>query len=196
MLRSRSTWLLSILFILSAAAGITACSMNSEDVTQAAKAASGMTLVQRGEYIVATTGCNDCHTPGALYGAPDFKRTLSGSELGWEGPYGVSYASNLTPDPETGLGSWTDAEIERALRSGIKKDGNPVNPPMPWPSTARFTAEDMSAVIAYLRSIPPVSHKNLGPIPPGKAVAGSVIRMPPPSAWDVPGQATASAAKP
>jgi mono/diheme cytochrome c family protein len=174
------------------ALGLPACSKTPSEDTPAALAGAGMTQVQRGEYLVTIAGCNDCHTPGTLYGAPDFKRALSGSELGWEGPFGVAYASNITPDMETGIGSWTDAEIERALRSGIRKDGSPVAPPMPWPAYARMAPEDMAAVIAYLRSIPAVPHKNPARIPPGQAATGAVIRMPPPPAWDAPRPETAA----
>ena len=161
------------------------CSQRQPE-TPATPAAPAMSPVQRGEYLVAIAACNDCHTPGALFGAPDFKRALSGSEVGWRGPWGVSYASNLTPDPETGIGTWTDAEIERALRSGVKKDGSPIAPPMPWPDYARLSPDDMAAMIAYLRTLPPVKHKNLGPIPAGHAAAGSIITLPMPSPWDVP----------
>src|SRR2546428_607543 len=58
--------------------------------------------VARGAYLVSFAGCDDCHSPGALYGFPDSTRRLSGSELGWQGPWGVSYGRNLTPDQETG----------------------------------------------------------------------------------------------
>ena len=183
---------LTLLVAVSTVALITivSCSQRQPE-TPPTPSAPAMTPVHRGEYLVAITGCNDCHTPGALFGAPDFKRALSGSELGWRGPWGVSYASNLTPDPETGIGTWTDAEIERALRSGVKKDGSPIAPPMPWPDFARLSPEDMTAMIAYLRSLSPVSHKNLGPVPPGRAATGSIITLPAPSAWDVPKPPTA-----
>ena len=178
---------LTLLVAASAVAliAIVSCSQRQPETTST-PAAPAMTPVQRGEYLAAVTGCHDCHTPGGLYGAPDFKRALSGSELGWRGPWGVSYASNLTPDPETGIGTWTDAEIERALHSGVKKDGTPIAPPMPWPDFTRLSSEDMAAVIAYLRTLPPVKHKNLGPVPPGQSATGSIITLPAPSAWDVP----------
>jgi len=149
-------------------------------------APAAMTPLQRGEYLSNVMGCNDCHTPGGMYGAPDFERRLSGSEIGWQGPWGVSYASNLTPDPETGLGNWTNVEIERALRSGVRKDGSPILPPMPWPNFANLTADDMSSLIAYLKSIPPVKHKNPDRVPPNAVAAGPVIPLPVPGAWDAP----------
>ena len=168
---------------------LVSCSQRRPETASTTASAPAMSPVQRGEYLVAITGCHDCHTPGALFGAPDFKRSLSGSELGWRGPWGVSYASNITPDPETGIGTWTDAEIERALRSGVKKDGSPIAPPMPWPDLARLSPEDMAAVIAYLRTLPPVKHKNLNRVPPGQDAKGSIISVPAPSAWDVPAPA-------
>ena len=179
--------------LLFAALLVASCSPKSGDQaeTPAPDAAPAMTQVQRGEYLATITGCHDCHTPGMVYGAPDFTRALSGSELGWQGPWGVSYPRNLTPDPATGLGSWTDAEIERALRSGVKKDGSPLLPPMPWPDFARMTAEDMAALIAYLRTVPPVVHKVPDIVPPGGKATGSIITLPPPSAWDAPRAAPA-----
>jgi mono/diheme cytochrome c family protein len=145
-----------------------------------------MTPLQRGEYIATISGCNDCHTPGAFYGGPDFKRQLSGSEVGWRGPWGVSYASNLTPDLETGLGTWTNVEIERALRSGVRKDGSPILPPMPWPSFSRLTPDEMSSLIAYLKSLPPVKHKVPADVPPNGMAHGPTLDIPAPGAWDAP----------
>lgn len=157
-----------------------------EESAPQATSAQAMSPAERGEYVSIVAGCHDCHTPGAMYGAPDFERKLAGSDLGWQGPWGVSYARNLTSDIATGLGAWTDAEIERALRSGVKKDGTPILPPMPWPSLARLTPEDMAALIAYLRSVPAVSHKVPGIVPPGQKPAGAVVVLPPPPAWDAP----------
>jgi mono/diheme cytochrome c family protein len=147
----------------------------------------------RGEYLVTIEGCGDCHTPGTLYGAPDMARQLAGSELGWQGPWGVSYARNLTPDPQTGLGTWSEDQIVSTLKTGKRADGSPLLPPMPWPNTARMTDEDLHAVAVYLKSLPPVEHQVPAVIPPGKPVSGSVIVIPPPSAWDAPRQAAAPA---
>lgn len=140
----------------------------------------------RGKYLVMITGCNDCHTPGSLFGAPDTTRMLAGSELGWRGPWGVSFASNLTPDAETGLGSWTDAQIMTAFRSGHRPDGSPVLPPMPWPNFALLTDEDAGAIVAYMRSLPPVKHANLKTVPPEGKYEGATLVFPQPPAWDAP----------
>jgi mono/diheme cytochrome c family protein len=163
----------------------------SSQPAQTPPAQPAMTPLQRGEYLAIITGCNDCHTPGGLYGAPDPERRLSGSELGWQGPWGVSYASNLTPDPETGLGTWTNVEIERALRSGVRKDGSPILPPMPWPNFASLTADDMASLIAYLKSIPPVRHQVPARVPPNGVASTPVVPIPGPGAWDAPKTAPA-----
>jgi len=140
--------------------------------------------ITRGKYLVMVAGCNDCHTPGSLYGQPDTTRLLSGSELGWQGPWGVSYARNLTPDLETGLGAWTEDDIVQALRTGKKKSGVPILPPMPWPEFAGMSAEDLRAVAVYLKSIPPVKHKVPDIVPPTQKATGSILVFPPPPAWD------------
>lgn len=159
-----------------------------------AEPAAAKPIVERGRYLAITMGCNDCHTPGTLYGSPDFKRELSGSEVGWRGPWGTSFARNLTPDPETGLGHWTADEIANALRSGVRKDGTVLLPPMPWPNTAQMSEPDLRALVAYLRSLPPVKHAVPKAQPPGGEYAGPVIPFPEPGAWDAPAAAAPPAA--
>ncbi|HEU4765605.1 MAG TPA: hypothetical protein VFT93_08150, partial [Candidatus Eisenbacteria bacterium] len=83
--------------LVTIAVAAVSCSKNtgqsgSAPADSAAQAEAAMTPVQRGQYLVTVLGCHDCHTPGTLYGAPDMSRQLSGSELGWQGPWGVSYA--------------------------------------------------------------------------------------------------------
>jgi mono/diheme cytochrome c family protein len=177
------------------AAGCLAASLSLGSCSPAAKpgaatdstatAASPADKVKRGEYLVAITGCNDCHTPGYFYGAPDMSRMLSGSEMGWKGPWGISFARNLTPD-STGIGSWTEAQIVTAIRQGHRPDGTPLLPPMPWPDFAHFTDDDAAAVAAYLKSIPPVHHVNLPAVPPKQKYSGAYAEIPPPTAWDAP----------
>jgi mono/diheme cytochrome c family protein len=183
----RHTFQAAFLLVLGLAAA--SCSKNGStsgagaSADSAAQAAAAMTPVQRGQYLVTVIGCGDCHTPGTLYGAPDMTRQLSGSELGWQGPWGVSYARNLTPD-STGLAAWTDEEIIRALQNGVKRDGSPIAPPMPWPDFAHLTRADAEAVVAYLRSLPPVHHVVPDRVPPGAKATGSIIAIPPAPAWD------------
>jgi mono/diheme cytochrome c family protein len=143
-------------------------------------------LIARGKHLVTVSGCNDCHTPGALYGAPDFARLLSGSEVGWQGPWGTSYARNLTPDPETGLGDYSAKEIVAAMKSGRRLDGKPMLPPMPWQGIASNGDDDLYAIAAYLLSLPIVVHAVPASLPPGQQATGPVIVLPAPSAWDAP----------
>lgn len=148
-------------------------------------------LVEHGAYLTTLMGCQDCHTPGFFYGAPDVRRQLSGSELGWQGPWGVTYAANLTPDPDTGLGRWTDEQVKTAIRTGLRPDKSIIRPPMPWQNYAKLHDEDVDAIVAYLRSIPPVKHQEPKALPPGAEALGPVFSLPPPPAWDAPRTATA-----
>jgi mono/diheme cytochrome c family protein len=153
---------------------------NQQQSQQAA--APAMSKVDRGKYLVSVLGCMDCHTPGSLYGFPDTTRMLSGSELGWTGPWGTTYPRNLTPD-STGIGSWSENDIVTAIRTGVRPDHTPLLPPMPWPMYSHLTDDDAAAVAAYLKSIPPVSHHNPARLAPG-AKAPAALVFPPPSAWD------------
>jgi hypothetical protein len=141
--------------------------------------------VQRGEYLVAIMGCDDCHTPkrmGEKGPEPDMARMLSGhpeefqlltlpplpepwaaaatpSLTAWAGPWGISYASNLTPEEETGLGSWDEETFIQAMRTGLHLgQGRPILPPMPR-AIAEATDEDLKAIFAYLASIPPIRNE-------------------------------------
>ena len=143
--------------------------------------------VVRGRYLVTIMSCNDCHTPGYFYGQPDTTRRLSGSDLGWVGPWGVVHARNLTPDTTTGIGKWTKEEIVKALRTGNTPDGSQLAPIMPWMNYADILDEnDALAIASYLKSLPPVHHKNLDRIPPDGKMTGALIKFPPPPEWDVP----------
>jgi mono/diheme cytochrome c family protein len=120
--------------------------------------------IERGRYLVAITGCTDCHTPGALLGRPDSARFLGGSDVGFDIPgLGVFVGRNLTPDPETGLGKWSDDEIVAAITTGIRPDGRHLAPAMPWPGLSKLTRTDALAIVAYLRSLPAVHNDVAGP---------------------------------
>jgi hypothetical protein len=152
--------------------------------------------VALGEYLVTTSGCHDCHTPfimGPNGPEPDMTRGLSGhpqdvvieapaqlpapwvwastdTNTVFSGPWGVSFAANLTPDPETGI--WremTEEQFLEALRTGRHLGhGRPILPPMPWPVYGKKTDEDLRAIYAYLQSIPPVANKVPDPLPPAQ----------------------------
>jgi mono/diheme cytochrome c family protein len=97
------------------------------------------------------------------------------------------FGSNLTPDLETGIGKWTDEQIMRAIREGVRPDGSMIGPPMPFDMYRRIADEDMLAIVAYLRSLPPVSN----PVPaaefgfPLPAAYGPVIKKVRPSRDDL-----------
>jgi mono/diheme cytochrome c family protein len=153
----------------------------------AAKSATGNSSpqAQRGAYLVQMGSCNDCHTPWVFDAdlgmpVPDMSRMLSGhpekapdpeGKMGkhdialigptftsFQLPFGTVYAANLTPDKDTGLGSWTKQMFVQAFRKGkhMGGDGRAIMPPMPWMNIAALTDQDLKAVYAYLMSIPPI----------------------------------------
>jgi hypothetical protein len=153
-------------------------------------------IVERGRILVEFGGCNDCHSPKVfgpngpmvdttkpLSGAPSANQVPSVPEgiLGpgkwgalttpdlttWAGPWGVSFARNLTPDKETGLGSWTEAMFIKALRTGKDMgEGRPILPPMPWEGIRKLKDDDLKAIFAYLKSLKPIHNPIHDPIPP------------------------------
>jgi mono/diheme cytochrome c family protein len=175
---------LAVLCLAGAAAALMA---SAPQVEEAAR-------VERGRYLVATIGCADCHSPKKPGGMePDETLQLSGhrhdramppgpalegpwlvvtsGELtAWNGPWGTSFARNLTPDVETGIGSWSEAEFVATIRNGRTRGrGRELLPPMPWPIYANLTDEDLGAIFAYLRTIPAVSNRVPEPLPPPAA---------------------------
>jgi len=165
-------------------AAVAAVSCGTQQDASNTAATPAMSAVERGRYLTVVTGCGDCHTPGTLYGSPDDTRILAGSEIPWGGPWGVAFAANLTPDPETGLGQWTDEQIMTAIRTGARPDGRLLAQIMPWGNFSHFTNEDLAAIVAYLRSLPPIVHAEPAPVPPNVAFTGPTLAVPPPSAWD------------
>jgi mono/diheme cytochrome c family protein len=123
--------------------------------------------VERGKYLVTISGCSDCHTPGGLLGQSDMARYLGGSDVGFAIPGdGVYYGPNLTPDKETGLGGWSDDQIIAAMRTGKRPDGRMLSAVMPYPALAHLTDADAKAIVAFLKSLPPVKNKVPGPLGP------------------------------
>ena len=151
-------------------------------------------LVERGRYLVTTSGCHDCHTPLKMTEngpEPDMSRMLSGhpesfaisappanpgeewmmvaarTMTAFSGPWGMSFTANLTPDDETGLGRWTLQNFKDTIRTGRHMGrGRPILPPMPIPMYKNFNDADFEAIYAFLRSIPPVSNRVPEPLPP------------------------------
>lgn len=150
--------------------------------------------VKHGGYLVRAIGCADCHTPlkmGPNGPVPDFSRGLSGhpaemalppaptaqgpwlwggaaTNTAFWGPWGVSYASNLTPDKETGIGAWRAEDFVNTLRNGKHLGAaRPLLPPMPWQSISQFNDKDLKAMFAYLQSQPAIKNQ----VPAAKAAA-------------------------
>lgn len=181
-----------------------ACQPDSKNAAdtggQAADVKPAMTKadsIKRGEYLITSMGCNDCHSPKVMtdHGPDhDHTRLLSGHPAdevlpkmpdksfvapgqwilmnngitSFTGPWGTSFAANLTPD-ESGIGNWTYDNFKIAIREGKFKgqeNGRPLLPPMPWPNLKNLTEDDYANMWIYLRSLPPV--KNVVPtaLPP------------------------------
>lgn len=144
----------------------------------------------RGKYLVAVAGCSDCHTPGNFLGHPDFSRFLGGSDVGFSIPgMGVFVGRNLTPDPETGLGKWTNQQIVAAITTGVRPDGRILAPIMPYEDFKNLTKSDALAIAAYLKSLPPVKHAVPGPFGPNETPTTFVMTV-------VPGEVYAKMPKP
>ncbi len=140
--------------------------------------------VEHGRYLVDIMGCAGCHTDGALVGAPNGARLLAGSEIGiaytdpLQGSFpGVAFPSNLTPDPKTGLGEWSDAQILTAIRTGStsREGGQGHLMVMAWPVYLHLSDADASAIVAYLRSIPPIEHRVPTRVSPGTRASAPYV---------------------
>jgi mono/diheme cytochrome c family protein len=171
------------------------------NVSAAAGEKASKEKVERGRYLVNLGGCHDCHSPKIFTEKgpePDPALELSGHPAGstlpaadskvytpgygyfmaadltaFVGPWGTSYAMNLTPDEQTGIGLWTEEIFVKALRTGLHMGaGRPILPPMPWAALAQATDEDLSAIYAYLRSLPAIKNPVPAPVPPPGAPAG------------------------
>jgi mono/diheme cytochrome c family protein len=137
--------------------------------------------IDRGKYLVVVASCNDCHTPGFFLGKPDMAKYLGGSDVGFEIPgLGVFAGRNITPDKDTGIGSWTDEQIASAITTGKRPDGRQLAPIMPYAAFSYMTKEDVAAIVAFLRSVPPVKNEVAGPFKPGEKVSIFTFRVLPP----------------
>jgi mono/diheme cytochrome c family protein len=108
---------------------------------------------QRGQYIVRLAGCHACHTDSARKGA------LLAGGLELKTPYGRFHVPNITPDPETGIGRWSNSDFVRAMREGVAPDGRHYYPAFPYTSYTRMTERDLLDLKAYLDTVKPVRHQ-------------------------------------
>lgn len=155
----------------------------------------GKTQVERGAYLVNSIGCDDCHSPkkmGPQGPEVDQELRLSGHPAGESlpqikdpsilrnyalfnfsstatiGPWGTSFAANLTPD-ESGIGTWTEAQFLKSIKEGKLKgmeNTRPLLPPMPWLTYKHLDDDDLKAIFAYLKTLRPVRNVVPAPIPP------------------------------
>ena len=123
----------------------------------AAISARAQPAVERGRYLVeGILTCGNCHSPRGPDGIIDGSRLYSGGPQTWDEPTYHVKGSNITPDAETGIGRWSEAEIKTALQEGHRPDGTQLAPVMPYPFYKVFLPADLDAVVAYLRSMPAV----------------------------------------
>ncbi|MBC6489693.1 c-type cytochrome [Flavihumibacter stibioxidans] len=169
---------------------------NEKTTVETAAVPSKEDMIKRGEYLVNTIGCDDCHTPkkfGPQGPAPDMENRFAGHlstrpamqvveeamKKGWVlmgpeltmavGPWGTSYAANISSD-STGIGNWTEEQFFKAMREGKYKgldNSRPLLPPMPWFNFAKLNDEDMKAMFAFLKSTKPVNNVVPAPKAPG-----------------------------
>jgi len=161
-----------------------------------ATAGDPASAVERGRYLVSILDCNACHTPfklGPNGPEPDMARMLSGhpeqmkmgqppvlgngpwiwagaaTNTAFAGPWGITYAANLTPDEYSGIGIWTEEIFMKTLRTGKHwGTSRAIQPPMPWQAYSQMTDEDMKAVYAFLKSIPPIRNRVPDYAPPAQ----------------------------
>ncbi len=138
----------------------------------------------RGRQLVELGGCHDCHTPKLENGVLDLSHELSGHPTNaplapaviggvsanmlltsWRGPWGMTLARNLTPDKETGLGAWTQADFRKTIRTGVNPKGEVLRPPMPIATLQNLPDQDLNAIWAYLRTVKPI-HNAVGRVDP------------------------------
>jgi len=164
----------------------------SQSAGQATKGGAA-SAVERGKYLVSITGCHDCHSPKKdAAGHVDETRPLSGRPAttpapsttageihtaldltAWTGPWGTTYASNLTPDTTTGLLArrYSEASFVAMFRTGKKPNGAGILPPMPYEMYANMTDDDLKAIWAYLQTIKPVRNQVPANVPAPVATA-------------------------
>jgi mono/diheme cytochrome c family protein len=140
--------------------------------------------LNRGKYLIGLLGCGSCHSDEALVGNPVEGRLLAGSQTGiaFTSPFvdknpGVVYPPNLTPDMETGLGTWSTNQLVQMVRMGTTDHSVRSLPVMPWPAYANITSPDALAIAAYLKSLAPVRHQLPRNVAPGQNAPAEFIHF-------------------
>lgn len=114
-------------------------------------------LVKRGEYLAALAGCQQCHTPFGPNG-PEMSKAFAGG-LEVKEKFGTWRSPNITQDEKTGIGGWSDEEITKAIREGVRPDGSRLYPVMPYPFYHKLSDDDTKAIVAFLRTIEPIENE-------------------------------------
>lgn len=170
------------------------CTQPTAHASEAISRPSKETLIARGKYLTTIGGCNDCHSPKVMTAhgpEPDTTRLFSGHPreeklenviktkdwlvmnngfTAFVGPWGISYAANLSPD-DTGIGNWKLEQFITAIRKGKSKgieSNRDLLPPMPWQMYRHMTDEDLEAVFTYLKSLPPQNNLVPAPVSPAQ----------------------------
>src|SRR5215471_9728312 len=196
----------SVLIICSFMLYIAGCSNQAtsekkEEGTAEKKEMSSDDLIKRGNLLMITSGCHDCHSPkkfgphgemsldssGLLSGHPAGAPmppvnlsslqpgqwlSFSGDLTAWVGPWGMTYTANLTPDSTSGIGAWTEDQFISTIRNGKHLgNGRPLMPPMPWEFIRQMSDDDLKAIYAFLRSLPPIKNVVHAPLSPNEVKA-------------------------
>jgi mono/diheme cytochrome c family protein len=134
--------------------------LKPETPTYAGKQATEAELVDklaRGRYLLTIAHCLECHTPEGPTVVHDFAAASGKGGRTFKGPWGESVSPNITADPVVGLGQWSDDEIKRAITQGVARDGHKLKPPMAYAGYATMTPQDLDAIVAFVRTLPPKS---------------------------------------
>jgi mono/diheme cytochrome c family protein len=160
------------------------CSLLAASLCGGAAAADARLV--RGKYLVeGILACANCHAVRDAQGVPDPARGMAGGFEFDHGPF-RSYAANITPDRATGIGAWSDAQLGKAIREGVRPDGSIIGPPMPVHYYRALSDADLAATVRYLRAQPAVANKvprsvfNF-PLPPAYGPPLKKVRAPSPS---------------
>lgn len=129
--------------------------------------------IERGKYLINACGVLSHHTPIGKDGKPDLTKFLGGSNIGYQGPWGVIYPKNLTPDIDTGIGAISNDEIKNIIR----EEGANGRPPLFYDYYKNLTEEDLDCIVEYLRNLTPVVNKVNADLQPGVAPKTPVINL-------------------
>ena len=157
--------LAAIVFFIFSAAYFTSCNNSSEKSAEDTAADSIQQVIKHGEYLATNVAmCMHCHSQRDFtkYAGPTTTGTEGGGGQLFDEKFGLPgkiYSKNITPDNETGIGTWTDDELLRAMTQGIRKNGDTLFPLMPYPNYNRIAKEDLLSIIAYIRTLKPIKNK-------------------------------------